>query len=444
MNSCHNGDLSFQGIVDAHILKTVPEEAQIMTSFVVNETLFWLVTDVLEIAAGVSLKWDPTSITLAQIKKKIEALQEDMQVLLNTDFKAAFQYLGYAAFALKNEDYESAYSELSKVKEYSIRAYSQMKTFRKKVFCKKMTIFSMHMIQCYNKDRQSFDHLLTLPIKKQKSLAESVQSDVDIILEEFEKIEKNPNWWQRKVHKVKSKSEEQDVLDGLLKAALPIIWHHHDLFKVKGHNDKEMLKYLPDGCEDGSEILLEGKWLIRVWRDGLQQLSFEFQELKIVDERIRRTSFHCISSDPYCKYFKKVWLSSYVLQDHLNNVFHFSGSKLKVEISKNSPPWNYHEEFISDNYIIQDELKNHCKYWKHDCKDLAIWFSNPFWMIGDVKDIESETCVIKAKGSSDEWPTDLEGKWFYWNPGSKEWMKAGNDVKVDFSCSLPYNKQSIE
>ena len=122
-------------------MKLVPQEAQILTSYVANKALFWLVTDVLEIAAGVSLKWDPTSITLAQIKKKIEALQEDMQVLLDADFKAAFQYLGYAASALKNEDFESAFSELAKVKDYSIRAYSQMKTFKKKVFCKKMTIF---------------------------------------------------------------------------------------------------------------------------------------------------------------------------------------------------------------------------------------------------------------------------------------------------------------
>ena len=227
-------EISFQGVTDNVIMKYIPEEGQVIASQIANEGLFWLVTDVLGIVAATSLKWDPTSITLAQIKKKIEALQEDMQVLLDADFKAAFQYLGYAASALKNEDFESAYSELAKVKDYSIRAYSQMKTFKKKVFCKKMTIFSMHMIQCYNKDKQSFDHLLSLPVKKQKSLAESVQSDVDIILEEFGKI-KEPNWWQRKVNNAKTKSDEQDVLDGLLKAALPIIWHQNELFKVKDY-----------------------------------------------------------------------------------------------------------------------------------------------------------------------------------------------------------------
>ena len=52
-------ELGLQGMVDAPILKMVPQEAQILTSYVANKALFWLVTDVLEIAAGVSLKWDP-------------------------------------------------------------------------------------------------------------------------------------------------------------------------------------------------------------------------------------------------------------------------------------------------------------------------------------------------------------------------------------------------
>ena len=93
---------------------------------------------------------------------------------------------------------------------------------------------------------------------------------------------------------------------------------------------------------------------------------------------------------------------------------------------------------------MQDEPMNQCKYWKeyYDGGE-AIWYSNNFWMIGDAKDVGSETCVIKAPGSSDQWPTDLEGKWLYWNPDNKEWIKAGNDIKVEFKFSLPYNKQSI-
>ena len=100
-----------------------------------------------------------------------------------------------------------------------------------------------------------------------------------------------------------SQKQEQDVLDGLLKATLPIIWDHHEVFKVKRYRDLEMLKYLPDGEEDSAEILLEGKWPIRVWKE-IDYLYFEFQNKNAVDEGIRRTNFHCISSNVICKYFQ--------------------------------------------------------------------------------------------------------------------------------------------
>ena len=313
-----------QGMVNGAILRNIPNEAQIITSYAVNEVLFWLVTDVLEIAVGVTLKWDPTSISLAQIKKKIDDLQKDMNALLDADFEAAFQYIWYTTTALKNEEFESAYSELAKVKEYSIRAFSQMKTFRKKVFCKKMTIFSMHMIQCYNNDKKSFDHLLCLPVKKQKDLADRVKSDVDVICKEFEKFKEDPSWWSRKVKKVKSKKEEQDVLDGLLKVALPIIWHQNELFKEKNYQEKAMMKYLPDGKEDAAEILLEGKWPIRVWREVTEngpRLEFEFINKTSINEGIRNTSFHCIASNPNCKYFKSSFSNPVV--SFIKHVFFF-------------------------------------------------------------------------------------------------------------------------
>ena len=173
------------------------------------------------------------------------------------------------------------------------------------------------MIQCYNNDELSFDHLLTLPIKKQKSLAESVQSDVDIILEEFEKIEDYPNWWQRKVNKAKSKDDEQDVLDGLLKTALPIIWHQNEMFKLQNYKDLNMVKYLPDGKEDAAEILLEGKWPIRVWKYGI--LYFEFQNKNAIDEGIRNTKFHCIASHQYCKHFTNILFFSVERQRNQSN-----------------------------------------------------------------------------------------------------------------------------
>ena len=162
------------------------------------------------------------------------------------------------------------------------------------------------MLKCYNKETKSFEHLLSLSQNKQKALAESVMIDVNIILEEFEKLQKSPNWWQRKVNKAKSKSEEQNVLDGLLKVALPIIWHQNELFKDYNYTDKRMLKYLPNGKEIAAEMILEGKWPIKVWknskRDGHQWLKLEFQDKSEVDDKIRFSTFKSIPS--FCKYLK--------------------------------------------------------------------------------------------------------------------------------------------
>ena len=305
-------EISLQGVTDKVkvIMKFIPKQRKCIASHIKNEGLFWLVTDVLGIDVP-ETPWDPISITLDHINKKIAELQEDMQVLLDVDFKAAFQWLELAASDLKNEDFESAFGYLEKVEHDSVRAYSQVKTFQNKVFCKNMTIFSKYMIKCYNKKTKSFDHLSSLLQNKQKALADSVLMDVDLILEEFEKIEDDPNWWQRMVNNAKSKSDEQYVLDGLLKVALPIIWYHNDLFQVKDYRDKDMLKYIPDGKEDAAEILLEGRWPIRVWK-ACGWLHFEFQNKNAVDEGIRNTKFHRIAINGDCKYYSNSWFCSVV------------------------------------------------------------------------------------------------------------------------------------
>ena len=91
---------------------------------------------------------------------------------------------------------------------------------------------------------------------------------------------------------------------------------------------------------------------------------------------------------------------------------------------------------------MEDDQINQCKYWS--ICDYAIWFANNHWRIGDLKAKGSEACLIKAQGSSDLLPTELEGQWLYWNPDSKDWMKAGHDLMVKFAKDLPYNKDSIE
>ena len=115
----------------------------------------------------------------------------------------------------------------------------------------------------------------------------------------------------------------------------------------------------------------------------------------------------------------------------------FTGSRLQVKISEGSPAWKYHEQFYSFGYYMQDEKKNQCKHWKRQKTDTSIWFSNNYWMIGDVEDIGKRTsAVLIAPASNDQWPTDLNDQWLYWNSKSKEWTKAGGDIVVRHCHSL--------
>ena len=274
--------ISFQAITDNVILKYIPEEGQVMASQIVNEGLFWLVTDVLGMKEGTMQKWDPTSITLDQIKNKLDNLQNDTNDLLDADLKSALYWLESASIALKNENYEYSSSKLQKVVDNAVSAYHKIKDFRKKAFCMKIIIFSKRMIQCYSKDNQTFINLQSLPIEKQNELAADVISDVDKSLKEFEKIKES--WWARMVNNAMKKSKEQDVLDQVLKAALPIIWYQNELFKAKNYDDKNMSKYLPDGEENAAEILLEGKWPMMIWKkNGLVEFDFQDKENYILE-----------------------------------------------------------------------------------------------------------------------------------------------------------------
>ena len=128
------------------ILKYIPEERQVTASQIVNEGLFWLVTDVLGMKAGTMLKWDPTSITLAQIKNKLDNLQNDKNDLLDADLKTALYWLESASIALKNDNYEYSFSKLQKVLDNSVSAYHKIKDFKQKAFCMKIIIFRCYAV----------------------------------------------------------------------------------------------------------------------------------------------------------------------------------------------------------------------------------------------------------------------------------------------------------
>lgn len=229
------------------------------------------------------LNFNVTSLTLAQINNKLDELQKDVNALLEADYLAALRNLKLASKLLAEEQYLSAYEKLKKVLHLSVRGYSQLKNFKRKVFCKKMSIYAIQMIACYKKETQSFVRVNDLTEKEQRVHAFEVFEELQEVTKDFQSLK--PGFAKDLLSfsvttvtrsreagtlvklALDNRIKEQNTLDSLLKTSLPMIWHHIDIFKNEDHKSKEILKYVPEGKEDCCEIVLERKWPIKVWKE---------------------------------------------------------------------------------------------------------------------------------------------------------------------------------
>ena len=220
---------------------------------------------------------------MAQINNKLDELQKDVNALLEADYLAALRNLKLASKLLAEEQYLSAYEKLKKVLHLSVRGYSQLKNFKRKVFCKKMSIYAIQMIACYKKETQSFVRVNDLTEKEQRVHAFEVFEELQEVTKDFQSLK--PGFAKDLLSfsvttvtrsreagtlvklALDNRIKEQNTLDSLLKTSLPMIWHHIDIFKNEDHKSKEILKYVPEGKEDCCEIVLERKWPIKVWKE---------------------------------------------------------------------------------------------------------------------------------------------------------------------------------
>ena len=274
----------------------LPEKLQIPVSFAISQGLKYLVVDVLGVAVGATLKWDATSITLAQIKQKLDQLQKDIDTLLKADLESAKKWFNDGMIYLESGQYKRAYQELECVLKKSIDAFPKVKGFENKIFAKRLTIFSRLMIDTFDQETETFLPLSSLSVEKKEAIAKLIFSDIDDIVTEFEKINEQRSF----VKKIFSgeKARTQNILDVLLKNTLPLIWHQIELFKSSLNFDKTLLKYVPEGEDDAVSIYLEKKWNILVWKEEVRKnpiLKWKAKN-KALDKNviISETSFTCI------------------------------------------------------------------------------------------------------------------------------------------------------
>ena len=210
---------------------------------------------------------------------------------------------------IEDREYARAYKELDWVLTKSIDAFSRVKGFENKVFAKRLTIFARLMIDTYDKDIENFVPLSSLSSKKKHTIAKLILSDVDDVVKELEKAVENRFIFSKGFTSIKNRvlfknslgsqgDKDQNSLNGLLKSALPLIWHHFDIFKETFCHDPAFLKYIPDGYEDAVTIQVENKWPIKIWKTYLGGRTVFRME---PEERYKNFDYDAFSRDTIFK-----------------------------------------------------------------------------------------------------------------------------------------------
>ena len=221
-----------------------------------NQVVLQGVADYLGVGVDMATQWSSTSIVLAQIKQRLEALQKDVDTLLHCELESANKRFKDVSVFLKRGKNKDAFKEMEKVLDLAIVAFTKVKKFEDKVKCKWLSIFCRMMILSYETEQEKFLPLNKVSCENKEMIAELVFNDLGELIEKFDSKKVSWSKWLTG----NGKKKERDALDGLLRATLPMIWHHVQLFSSPetwpweiwpwdSHNGEkaEALKYIPRG-----------------------------------------------------------------------------------------------------------------------------------------------------------------------------------------------------
>jgi len=144
--------------------------------------------------------------------------------------EAAKNRLWHAKNYLEKEDtHHMAYEEFKEVLSLAEKAYPKVESFKDKIFCKQLGIFSRVMSSTYDVETRKFVPLYILSPDKKHAIAKSVFHDVEVSLQDFKSIE--VPWSKAVLGKTKKHEQKnQDILDTLLKSSLSVFWSYQELF----------------------------------------------------------------------------------------------------------------------------------------------------------------------------------------------------------------------
>ena len=257
--------------------ETVQTGLYVLTKIVILETAQWF-----GVAAESVTKLDLMSLKMAQLKAKVEEINQKLDIILDAPLAQAVEFLEMAMIHLEAGNIANTIEELKNVKLHAMNAFQYAggkgpdeEILKSKVMAKQLKIFSEILIQSY--DGTKITPFPLLEYVKKETIRKLIEIDVTAI-QSYHDSKRISSFTWNKALKVKVK---RDILDSLLQTAYPYISEGRGLTSVLAplevpYDLKLLPQFLPEGEEDSASLIIgqhEGRpFTTRVWKEG--QVAF--------------------------------------------------------------------------------------------------------------------------------------------------------------------------
>jgi len=223
-----------------------------------------------EIGAGFT-SLDLTGFTLAQIKRKLEIIEQKLNIILGTPIKLAVEYFSTAMTLMECGDIERTVAEMNEVRHQAMQSYQyaiQEQKWEQAVLAKKLKIMSTIILYSADKKTNTIVPFDFLKDESKKKIAAVIESDVIDAVELPKKI-KSERWLPMSD---KRKDWAQNLANEILKPTYQYLSHGFSWSNPRSHPFDWKCKgyYLPVGKESKAplSILIDGKMeQLHLWRD---------------------------------------------------------------------------------------------------------------------------------------------------------------------------------
>ena len=215
----------------AGLMLPVPKQMQEATARTVSLVAFEILTNVFDISVSFT-NFNGMAFSLKKIQSELDELQKKMDKLLRSDNETTTHRLKHAMNYLDNTNmHPEAYKEFTELLNKANEALPKLDKFEDKLFSQRVSIFSRFMTNCYDKKKQQFVPLSSLPVEGKQTIANAVMIDLEVILNEFNSIEVG---FFKKISGQKKDEEQknQNLLNSLMKARIFRLFTHNYLIQI--------------------------------------------------------------------------------------------------------------------------------------------------------------------------------------------------------------------